>query len=68
MPYWLGIYDVGPYENGIHGLPVAWKTGRKIWSGLIGQPATFGCAMLDDTEASTLFRLAFIGMPVHVIN
>ena len=68
MPYWLGIYDVGPYENGIHGLPVAWKTGRKIWSGLIGQPATFGCAMLDDVEASTLFRLAFIGMPVHVIN
>lgn len=68
MPYWLGIYDVGPYENGIHGLPVAWKTGRKIWSGLIGQPATFGCAMLDDVEASTLFRLAFIGMPVHVIH
>jgi LysM repeat protein len=68
MPYWLGIYDVGPYENGIHGLPVAWKTGKKIWSGLIGQPATFGCAMLNDTEASTLFRLAFIGMPVHVIN
>ncbi|MFZ1771779.1 MAG: LysM peptidoglycan-binding domain-containing protein [Caldilinea sp.] len=68
MPYWLGIYDVGPYENGVHGLPVAWKTGRKIWSGLIGQPATFGCAMLDDTAASTLFRLAFIGMPVHVIN
>jgi LysM repeat protein len=33
MPYWLGIYDVGPYENGIHGLPVAWKTGKKIWSG-----------------------------------
>jgi hypothetical protein len=68
MPYWLGIYDVGPYENGIHGLPVAWQTGRKIWSGLIGQPATFGCAMLDDLEASTLFKLAFIGMPVHVIN
>jgi LysM repeat protein len=68
MPYWLGIYDVGPYENGIHGLPVAWKTGKKIWSGLIGQPATFGCAMLDDLEASILFKLAFIGMPVHVIN
>lgn len=68
MPYWLGIYDVGPFENGIHGLPVAWKTGKKIWSGLIGQPATFGCAMLDDTEAATLFRLAFLGMPVHVIN
>ena len=68
MPYWLGIYDVGPFENGIHGLPVAWQTGRKIWSGLIGQPATFGCAMLNDTDASTLYRLAYLGMPVHVIN
>ena len=68
MPYWLGIYDVGPYENGIHGLPVDWDTGRKIWSGLIGQPATFGCAMLDDLEAATLFRMAFLGMPVHVVN
>jgi len=68
MPYWLGIYDVGPYENGVHGLPVAWQTGKKIWSGLIGQPATFGCAMLNDTDASTLFRLAYLGMPVHVIN
>lgn len=68
MPYWLGIYDVGPYENGIHGLPVAWQTGKKIWSGLIGQPATFGCAMLNDTDASTLYRLAYLGMPVHVIN
>ncbi len=68
MPYWLGIYDVGPYENGVHGLPVAWQTGKKIWSGLIGQPATFGCAMLNDTDASTLYRLAYLGMPVHVIN
>ena len=68
MPYWLGIYDVGPYENGIHGLPVNWKTGQKIWEGLIGQPATFGCAMLDDVDAATLFRQAFLGMPVHVVN
>lgn len=67
MPYWLGIYDVGPYENGIHGLPVEWSTGRKIWTTLIGEPATFGCAMLDDTDAATLFRLAYLGMPVHVI-
>ena len=68
MPYWLGIYDVGKYENGIHGLPVAWSTGQKIWNGLIGQPATFGCAMLNDPDAATLFRNAFVGMPVHVLN
>ncbi|MGL4649076.1 MAG: LysM peptidoglycan-binding domain-containing protein, partial [Caldilineaceae bacterium] len=39
MPYWLGIYDVGRVENGIHGLPIDWDTGKKIWTRLIGQPA-----------------------------
>jgi LysM repeat protein len=68
MPYWLGIYNVGQYENGIHGLPVDWDTGEKIWEGLIGEPATFGCAMLDDPDAAELFATAYIGMPVHVIN
>lgn len=68
MPYWLGIYNVGKVENGIHGLPVSWATGKKIWSSLIGQPATFGCAMLGDEDAKTLFDLAYIGMPVHIIQ
>jgi LysM repeat protein len=68
MPYWLGIYNVGIYENGIHGLPVDWDTGEKIWTTLIGQPATFGCAMLTDEDAAELFRLAYVGMPVYIIN
>ena len=67
MPYWLGIYDVGSYENGIHGLPVKWETGEKIWSGLVGQPATFGCAMLEDDDAAALYDLAYVGMPVHIV-
>ncbi|MDI9546637.1 MAG: LysM peptidoglycan-binding domain-containing protein [Chloroflexota bacterium] len=67
MPYWLGIYDVGTYENGIHGLPIKWETGEKIWEGLLGQPATFGCAMLDDADAATLFDLAYLGMPVYIV-
>jgi LysM repeat protein len=66
MPYWLGIYDVGAVENGIHGLPISWRTGKKIWTELIGEPATFGCAMLGDEDALTLFTLAYIGMPVHI--
>ncbi|MBV7336823.1 LysM peptidoglycan-binding domain-containing protein [Chloroflexi bacterium TSY] len=68
MPYWLGIYDVGAYENGIHGLPIRWSTGKKIWSDLIGQPATFGCAMLADEEASQLFDLSYLGMPVQIVD
>jgi len=68
MPYWLGIYNVGHYENGIHGLPVSWKTGKKIWEGMIGEPATYGCAMLADPQAEELFDIAYLGMPVHVVN
>jgi LysM repeat protein len=68
MPYWLGIYDVGSAENGIHGLPIEWATGEKIWEGLLGQPATFGCAMLTDEDAATLFELAYLGMPVYIVN
>lgn len=68
MPYWLGIYNVGDFENGIHGLPVEWDTGQKIWERLIGEPATFGCAMLDDRDAEVLFDMAYIGMPIHIIH
>ena len=68
MPFWLGIYDNGPYENGIHGLPEIYTTGEKIWEGLIGQPATYGCAMLADEDAAILFEAAYLGMPVHIID
>ena len=68
MPYWLGIYDVGEYENGIHGLPIDWETGEEIWDGLIGTPATFGCAMLDNDDAAVLFDRAYLGMPIHVLQ
>jgi LysM repeat protein len=68
MPYWLGIYNAGAYENGIHGLPIdQWKK-KKIWTELVGQPATFGCAMLNDENAAELFNMAYIGMPVYVIR
>ncbi len=68
MPYWLGLYDVGDFENGIHGLPIDWTTGQKIWTELIGQPATFGCAMLEDRDAALLFERAYLGMPVHIVD
>ncbi|MDQ3247623.1 MAG: LysM peptidoglycan-binding domain-containing protein, partial [Chloroflexota bacterium] len=67
MPYWLGIYNVGTYENGIHGLPTRWDTGKKIWEGFIGQPATYGCAMLADEDAAVLYKMAYVGMPVHIM-
>lgn len=68
MPFWLGLYDVGRFENGIHGLPIDWDSGEKIWDQLIGQPATFGCAMLMDEDAERLFNLAYLGMRVHIVD
>ncbi len=65
MPYWMGIYDVGTYENGIHALPINRK-GQKLWSGLLGSPASFGCVILSTENAATLFRWAPVGTPVII--
>ncbi len=68
MPYWLGLYDVGNFENGIHGIPIMWENGQKLWDELVGQPATFGCAMLLDQDAAILYDMAYLGMPVHIVD
>ncbi len=66
MPYWLGIYWAGSTENGIHGLPWNATTGARVWAGLVGRPVTFGCIMLDNWAAKTLYDMAYIGMPVVI--
>lgn len=66
MPYWLGIYWAGSTENGIHGLPWNATTGAQVWAGLVGTPVTFGCIMLDNWAAKTLYDMAYIGMPVII--
>ncbi len=66
MPYWLGIYWAGSTENGIHGLPWNATTGVRVWAGLVGRPVTFGCIMLDNWAAKTLYDMAYIGMPVVI--
>ena len=66
MPYWLGIYWAGSVENGFHGLPWRADTGRKIWAGLVGRPATFGCIMLKDGPMKTLWEWADIGTTVVI--
>ena len=66
MPYWLGIYYAGGSENGIHGLPWNASTGVQIWSGNVGMPITYGCVMLNNTNAKMLYDMAYIGMPVVI--
>jgi LysM repeat protein len=66
MPYWLGIYWAGSTENGIHGFPSDAGTGVKVWTSRIGTPVTYGCILLSDTNAKTLYDMAWIGMPVII--
>jgi len=65
MPYWLGIYDAGPSENGFHALPIL-KNGRLLWAGLLGRPASFGCIILSTQDAATLYKWADMGTPVTI--
>ena len=67
MPFWLGVYDAGIYENGIHGVPCSAETGETRWQDLVGTPITYGCIMLDDTTAEALYNLAYVGMPVTIL-
>jgi len=66
MPWWMGIYWSGPVENGIHGLPWNAKTGGRTWAGLVGTPITYGCIMLTDKSAETLWKWADIGTRVII--
>jgi LysM repeat protein len=65
MPYWLGIYYVGRIENGIHALPIL-ANGQKLWAGLLGRPASFGCVILDTVSAKKLYDWVDIGTPVII--
>ena len=65
MPYWMGIYDAGPSENGFHALPIN-KRGQRLWGGLLGRPASFGCIIFSPRDAVTLYDWADMGTPVVI--
>lgn len=67
MPSWLGIYDAGQWENGIHGIPYRATNGERLWTDLVGTPITYGCVMLDDQTMFKVYQMAYIGMPVTVL-
>lgn len=65
MPYWLGIYWAGRLQNGIHALPIL-ANGQKLWAGWLGTPVSYGCVILGDEEARTLYNWAEVGTPVSI--
>lgn len=66
MPYWLGIYPVGKYENGIHALPIRRSDGLKMWGGFLGRRVSYGCVILSDEAAKTIYDWAELGIPVII--
>jgi lipoprotein-anchoring transpeptidase ErfK/SrfK len=66
MPYFLGIYDAVPgFENGIHGLPVL-SNGVRLWASVLGQPASYGCIILDLEASEELYTWAEDGVVVEI--
>ena len=52
-------------ENGFHALPIN-RRGGKLWAGLLGRPVSFGCIVLNDPDAATLFEWADMGTLVVI--
>ena len=56
----------GPdFYNGIHELPIA-ASGNRLWGGVLGWPASYGCIILDIGDAEKLYEWAPIGTLVRV--
>lgn len=67
MPFWLGIYYVGPLENGFHAVPTVRDTGVTMWDGYLGQRVSYGCIILSMEDAGTLYNWVEMGTPVSIV-
>jgi len=66
MPYFMGIYQEGPdFANGIHELPIT-SYGTRLWAGVLGWPASYGCIILDVGDAEVLYNWAPVGTLVRI--
>lgn len=66
MPHFMGIYKATPdLMNGIHGLPLL-SSGARLWADVLGQPASFGCIILDLQAAAQLYDWAEEGVVVEI--
>jgi lipoprotein-anchoring transpeptidase ErfK/SrfK len=66
MPHFMAVYPAGGgVYNGIHGLPIL-SSGRRLWEGALGSPASYGCIILGIQEAETLYDWAEIGVSVVI--
>ena len=60
------IYHATPnLLNGIHGLPLL-SSGARLWANVLGQPASYGCVILDLEAAEHLYGWAEDGVVVEI--
>jgi len=66
MPYFMAIYQEGPeFFNGVHELPIT-ASGRRLWAGVLGWPASYGCIILNVGDAEALYNWAPVGTLVRI--
>ncbi|NDJ52069.1 MAG: L,D-transpeptidase family protein, partial [Chloroflexi bacterium] len=68
MPHFLGIYEAWPgFMNGLHGLPTL-SSGVTLWADVLGQPASYGCIILDLPTAESMYSWAEAGTVVEIVE
>lgn len=66
MPNFIGIYEAWPgFMNGIHGLPTL-SSGTRLWENILGEPASYGCIILDLETSEWLYNWAEEGVIVEI--
>ena len=68
MPHFMGVYQPIPgsdFTNGFHGFPTrgGWQL---LWTNSLGTKVTYGCILLNNENAETLYNWAEEGVVVEI--
>lgn len=68
MPHFMGVYQPIPgsdFTNGFHGFPTrgGWQL---LWTNSLGTKVTYGCILLSNENAETLYNWAEEGVVVEI--
>jgi lipoprotein-anchoring transpeptidase ErfK/SrfK len=68
MPEFMGVYQPIPgtdFTNGFHGFPTR-GGGQLLWENNLGSKVTYGCILLSNENATTLYNWAPEGVVVRI--
>ncbi len=68
MPYFMGVYRPIPgsdFTNGFHGFPTRGGS-QLLWTNDLGTRVTYGCILLSNENAETLYNWAEDGVVVQI--